>query len=208
MQRYSLFDIERMEHIATRINKRESVGVSRRIGIYLSALLCLVLAMLAALTFFYTQKPAEDAAIPDAPPNLELGQPAPAFQLQTVSGEKVSLSQMQGRPFWLSFWSTSCAPCQEQLPDLVTVSREVEADGISLLLVNAGDQPDVVRAYLQHTGYGALPVVLDPDFAATAAYNIYYMPSHVFVGTDGKIRRVETRQLTASGMRDALKSLR
>ncbi len=164
--------------------------------------------MLAGLTFLYQRPTAGGGRLTDAPPNLTPGDTAPQFKLTTLEGETVTLAQLQGRPLWLSFWSVSCGPCQAQMPDLVTMSRQAQSAGVQLLTINAGDQPEEIRTYLQHTGYSVLPVALDEDFSATAAYHVYYMPSHVFIGADGRVRRVEARELTGEEMRDALETLR
>jgi cytochrome oxidase Cu insertion factor (SCO1/SenC/PrrC family) len=60
-------------------------------------LLCAFLAVLCAcvLPFLALMKP------------LEAGTPAPAFTLSSVNGEAVALSDFEGRPVLLNFWTTT-----------------------------------------------------------------------------------------------------
>jgi len=60
-------------------------------------LLCAFLAVLyaCALPFLALMKP------------LEAGTPAPAFTLPSASGEAVAISDFEGRPILLNFWTTT-----------------------------------------------------------------------------------------------------
>mgnify|MGYP001590272289 CR=1 FL=1 len=45
-----------------------------------------------------------------------VGDLAPDFELQTLSGESIQLSKLQGRPMLLNFWATWCGPCSQEIP--------------------------------------------------------------------------------------------
>ena len=49
---------------------------------------------------------------------LKLNEPAPDFVLNNLNGEKVSLARYRGKVVILNFWSTTCAPCLEEIPSL------------------------------------------------------------------------------------------
>lgn len=181
---------------------------ARRVLAYLTVLLVTLALVLAALTWLYDPAPAVGGQRTEEPSQLEVGAPAPELELRTLEGETVTLSSLRGSPVWLSFWSTECAPCGEQLPDLVTVGREARERGVKLLAVNVGEKPAVVRAYLRHAGYGGLSVALDPEYTAAAAYGVYYMPAHAFVDSGGVVRRVEAKKLSEGEMRGAVRDLR
>ncbi len=180
----------------------------RRIILYLSALLFLVVLALTALTWLYVPPATRGGQATGAPAELKVGAPAPEFQLKTLDGNTLSLSSFKGQPLWLNFWSTTCGPCKEEMPDIVAVSREARERGVRLLAVDVGENPAIVRKYLAHTGYSVLPVAVDEKYEVAAAYNVYYMPMHVFIDSKGIIRRVEASKLSAAQMRDATGDLR
>lgn len=51
---------------------------------------------------------------------LQKGAMAPDFTLETLTGEKVTLSDLKGKKVILNFWATWCPPCRAEMPHLQT----------------------------------------------------------------------------------------
>ncbi len=140
-----------------------------------------------------------------------VGQRAPDFELETLDGQRVKLSDFAGRPVWINVWASWCAPCRAEMPDIEQVYREtlpatspVEAPaGPVVLLVSLGEDPAVVRRYVESTRY-QLPVLLDPDFAIADGYRITGLPTHFFIDRSGVIRDLAIGGLKPNGMRARL----
>ncbi len=130
---------------------------------------------------------------------------APDFELITMDGERVKLSDFAGRPVWINVWASWCAPCRAEMPDIQQIYGEAGAapDGPAILLVSLGEDPADVKRYLAATKY-QLPVLLDPDFSITRGYRITGLPTHFFIGRDGTIREVAIGGLKPNGMRTRL----
>lgn len=141
---------------------------------------------------------------------LAAGQRAADFALTTLDGNTVRLSDYAGRPVWINVWASWCAPCRAEMPDIQTVYDEINGgreqaggNGLALLVISLGEDPAVVRQYLDSTGY-RLPVLLDPDFTLTEGYRITGLPTHYFIGRNGMIRDLAIGPLKPTGMRARL----
>jgi thiol-disulfide isomerase/thioredoxin len=51
-------------------------------------------------------------------------------------GTEAALAQLEGQPYLLNFWATWCAPCIAELPELIEVAEEFEAQGLQLVTIN------------------------------------------------------------------------
>ena len=45
-----------------------------------------------------------------------IGKPLPAFELKDVQGKKHTLTSLRGKLIVINFWSTTCAPCLQEMP--------------------------------------------------------------------------------------------
>lgn len=138
---------------------------------------------------------------------VAVGEPAPEFSLRTLDGDTVGLSSLRGRPVWLNFWATWCAPCKAEIPAMLAVSGEAGPGGVQLVAVNMAEEGADVERYLDANGFRALRTVLDEDGGVSASYGVSGLPTHVFIDARGRVRRVERRALDAAEMRAALESL-
>ncbi len=62
------------------------------------------------------------------------GEPAPAFTLEDLNGNQVSLSDLKGKPVMVTFWASWCESCKEEIP-LIEKFSQGKRDQITLLLV-------------------------------------------------------------------------
>ena len=51
------------------------------------------------------------------------GELAPDFELTTLDGEQVKLSDYKGERVMLNFWATWCPPCRAEMPDMEKFNR-------------------------------------------------------------------------------------
>ena len=126
------------------------------------------------------------------PPALEMfelsGRPAPDFELETLGGETVKLSELKGRVVVLDFWATWCSPCQEALPKLNKVHEEFAGEDVVILGVNAesGNRQAVARFWQD---YGlTFRTLLDPEHKASGAYGASQIPYQVLIDKDGLVQ--------------------
>ncbi|MBH24237.1 MAG: hypothetical protein CMH57_07270 [Myxococcales bacterium] len=134
------------------------------------------------------------------PPHPLEGQPAPEFTLPQITPEgelkpPLALSGMRGKVVLLDFWATYCGPCKKQMPILQELHKELPPDRFAIITVNT-DHPrlkgrqELVASFVKAGGY-QFPIVLD-DGGAMSSYQVKRIPTLVFVGPEGTIRRAHT----------------
>jgi cytochrome c biogenesis protein CcmG/thiol:disulfide interchange protein DsbE len=133
----------------------------------------------------------------------EVNRPAPAFTLSTLDGKQISLSDYRGKVVMLNFWYTKCPPCREETPALQHVYQQLADKGLVILGVNvrqneqpgaAGDQD--IRNFAKQFGV-TYPIVIDSDRSVATAYQIYPLPTSIFIDPNGQERYRSFSTVTA-----------
>ena len=135
--------------------------------------------------------------------------PAIDFQLRTLSGDLIRLSDLRGRVVLINFWTTWCTACVAELPELVALQKQHPGNlkilGVSLDFVpdDDGDQkldpatirPKIART-IQERGLN-YPVLLDEHNEVGGCFNGGELPTTIIIDAEGNVRRrfVGTRRL-------------
>lgn len=137
-------------------------------------------------------------------PVASAGGAAPAFDLASTAGSKVSLSSLAGRPLVINFWASYCPPCRAEMPML---QRLVGGQpSVRLVLVDEGDGRDTATRFLAEVGI-TQPTLLDSDLSAGRRYGAIALPTTVFVRADGTIAGRQVGQLSESVLAAELSTL-
>src|ERR1700680_3176033 len=67
------------------------------------------------------------------------GRLAPDFELKSLDGRTVKLSDFRGKAVVLNFWATYCAPCLVETPWLTDVYRQYKTQGLEIVGVSMDD---------------------------------------------------------------------
>jgi thiol-disulfide isomerase/thioredoxin len=90
-----------------------------------------------------------------------------------------------GQVVVLCFWSTTCAPCARELPEMERLARELGPKGVGFYFINQGDDPAEVRDFLAKQAM-SLQVVLDPDGKVGAEHAVEALPTVILINPKGK----------------------
>ncbi|PAV29383.1 cytochrome C biogenesis protein [Virgibacillus profundi] len=121
---------------------------------------------------------------------LEPGDMAPDFELETLDGKTVKLSDYKGKKVILNFWATWCPPCREEMPEMQDFHDEY-GDEVEILAVNlTGSENKVkdVHEYIEKYDY-TYTIPMDKDSTVGDEYRAFSVPTTYFIGTDGKIQQ-------------------
>lgn len=119
------------------------------------------------------------------------GKPAPDFELSTIDGSTVKLSDQKGKVVLLDFWSTWCPPCVAALPHVQKLAddKELAEKGLVVWAVNVGEKKPRIESFLKQNNYTFI-VPHDSNLTTLKAYGIEGIPTQIVVGRDGKIVHV------------------
>lgn len=160
---------------------------TRTLYIGLTAILLMTIALV--ILMFLRQQDVGPASVG----SLVVGKPAPDFTLGTLDGTEVSLSQFRGQPVLINFWASWCAPCREEMPELVRAYEMHKAEGFVILGLNLTfqDYLSEIHRFVDEFQM-TFPILLDEDGAVTERlYRIPGIPMSVFINRDGTIQRIQ-----------------
>jgi thiol-disulfide isomerase/thioredoxin len=78
------------------------------------------------------------------------------WQLESLNGKTLTLKDFRGKVLFLNFWSTSCAPCLDEMPGIVRLMAHLPDSQIGFAAVTEED-PSQVKDFLQKNKL-ALPI--------------------------------------------------
>lgn len=172
------------------------------------------IALLIMVGVYMIQKPGQQNAQSGAVASVQVsvapgakapavGDVAPGFTSTTLDGKRVSLAEFKGKPVWLAFGATWCAPCRVEAPDIQAAYEKNKANGTTILAVYLSESPTAVRDYTSRVGltYTHIP---DPQTTIAGEYQVSGIPVHYFIGRDGVVKKVHVGILSPAQIQENL----
>jgi peroxiredoxin len=135
-----------------------------------------------------------------------VGGAPPEFSATTVTGEPFDLSDLAGRPIWLTFGASWCADCRAEAPDLQATYARYAPAGLAVVSIWIEESDQEVRDYAARVGLD-FTMIADPSTALASRYRTYGLPTHFFISPDGTIREIRIGGLPAAEMDRLVKSI-
>lgn len=121
---------------------------------------------------------------------VSIGNKAPDFELETLSGEVMSLSSLEGKNVLLNFWASWCPPCKAEMPDMQKFYENNKDDivVVGINLTTSEPSIDEVKKFVDDYGL-TFPVLLDKkDQVGGKMYQVLSIPTSYFIDSEGIIR--------------------
>lgn len=109
---------------------------------------------------------------------------APDFELESLDGGTLKLSELRDKNVILNFWATWCGYCVIEMPDLQKL-QEAHADDLLVLTVNVGESKEVVQKFMGENNLD-LTVVLDEKMNVANTYGIRSYPTTIAINKNGE----------------------
>lgn len=120
-------------------------------------------------------------------PGQFLGQAAPEFELQSLAGTNVKLSDFRGKAVLLNFWATYCGPCKIEMPWFVELQKEYGPQGFQIVGVAMDDaSTDDIAKFAKEMGVN-YPILLGKEAVGQSYGGVDVLPTTFFIDRDGKI---------------------
>ncbi|MED4206431.1 redoxin domain-containing protein [Neobacillus mesonae] len=136
---------------------------------------------------------------------LTIGAKAPDFELKTLNGETVKLSDLKGKKVMLNFWATWCGPCKAEMPEMEEFFKSADK-GIKILAVNIDPQLDV-KGFVDEYKI-TFPVLLDTEDAVNTKYQVISIPTTYFIDSNGIIQNKFVGTMKLDDMKDYTSKLK
>ena len=169
--------------------------------------LLLAIGIILVIAYIGWKQYRPDDDLPRA--GVLIDQPAPDWALTLFDGSTVTSSDVRGRAVVLNFWASWCAPCEEEMPQLETLSTAMTADGTPATILGVGvkrDNNDNALAMADRLGI-TYPIGRDTAGnndtlgPVTQAFGVDSYPATVFIRPDGTVSAIVFGPLTEDSAR-------
>lgn len=154
--------------------------------------LSLALAALIAL-------PADAAVAP------RVGQPAPPFKLKTLDNKPLSLEKYRGKPVYIDFFASWCAPCREETPGIIKLAKQYQKRGLVVIGLDDNENQDRAQGFVD-TFKVPFPVGI-ANQKLLDSYGVLALPVHVFIDRQGNIKEYRLGEMANADIESAIKSI-
>lgn len=122
-----------------------------------------------------------------AVPSALIGQMAPKTELPPLEGMQVpglNSADFAGKVTLVNVWASWCAPCREEHPVLLELSKDQR---FSIAGLNYKDKPENARRFLGDLGSPYKAIGVDQNGRTAIDWGVYGVPETFLVGKDGKV---------------------
>jgi peroxiredoxin len=117
---------------------------------------------------------------------------APPFALPNMKGQTVTLDSYKGKVVVLNFWTKTCGPCLQEMPEISDLTKIVkDRPDVAVVTISTDDGPEDVRDTLKSILREEAPfeVLFDPDSKVVAGkFGTHLFPETWILDKRGVIR--------------------
>ena len=142
---------------------------------------------------------------------LAKGEMAPDFELTTLAGDPVKLSDYKGKKVILNFWATWCPPCRAEMPDMQKYYEEqAQGENVEILAVNlttADKGMDAINAFVAEFSL-TFPVPMDTEGNVGEIYQAATIPTSYMIDTEGRVQNKIVGPMNEQMMEDFIANMK
>jgi peroxiredoxin len=132
----------------------------------------------------------------------------PDVTFTTITGKKIALKDLRGKPVIVTFWATDCPGCIKEIPHLIDLYTQYHKDGLEIIAVAMYyDPPNHVVTMTEEQ---QLPYNVALDLKAEQAHafgDVQLIPSTFLISPDGLIDLKKTGAFDPAEMKTRIETL-
>lgn len=122
---------------------------------------------------------------------LNKGDIAPDFELNTLDGKKIRLSDLKGKKVIINLWATWCPPCKAEMPHMQNYYEKYATDAnVEILAINLTSLDrgvDKLNEFVKDYGL-TFPIPMDEKGVVGELYQAITIPTSYMIDTKGRIQ--------------------
>lgn len=115
---------------------------------------------------------------------LKPGAMAPAFEVETLKGDKIKLADYKGKFVFIDFWGSWCGPCKGEIPHIKKLTQNIPNTKLQVLGL-ANDKLDALTKYIKDAEIEYPNAIANKELLG--AYGISAFPTTFLINPTGKI---------------------
>ena len=126
---------------------------------------------------------------------IRIGQIAPDFSVKDSTGKLVHFADFRGKFVLVNFWYSDCAPCEQEMPDLQTITNTFKNRKFEILPISVDvKQDDIKEFYVKHNL--TMPWYWDPGRQVYSKFHATGYPETFLIDHNGHILKKYVGQIS------------
>jgi peroxiredoxin len=114
------------------------------------------------------------------------GQACPTFKCTPLDGKELDLKKLRGKVVLVSFFTTNCEPCIEELVPLENIWKKFKDKKFAMLAVGRGHENKDLSEFAKQRKV-SFPLVSDPKQKIYALFATMHVPRNYLIDAKGNI---------------------
>lgn len=132
----------------------------------------------------------------------------PDTTFTTITGERITLKALQGKPVLVTFWATSCPSCIKEIPHLVALYKQFHPKGLEIIAIAMVYDPPNRVVGMTHEQNLPYPIVLDITSEHAKAFGrVWATPTTLLISPDGSVTKRDVGAFDPNDMQTCIEQL-
>ncbi len=116
------------------------------------------------------------------------GKTAPDFELKSLDGKTVRLTDYRGKAVLLNFWATWCQPCKIEMPWFAELQKQYGPEGLQIvgIAVDEDASPSDLAKFAGDLGVN-YPILVGKESVEDQYGGVQFLPATLYIDREGKI---------------------